>query len=200
MNIVKRKLWHDKALIIAFNSGDEEAFSHIFETYYNALCFFTKKITSSTSHAEDIVQDVLYKLWNKRSDFSDPVSVKAFLYISCKNASLNYLAKEKNKDTHQKELLRLYGDSEEPILKEIIYTESLREISTAMDGLPEQCGAVMKMLFQEGLKPQEVADQLGITVSTVYNQKSKGIYMLKQKLALDSFLLLALFLSDKIIN
>ncbi|MHA4895293.1 RNA polymerase sigma-70 factor [Pedobacter sp. PWIIR3] len=200
MDIVGRKIWDDTALIIAFKEGNREAFSHLFEKFYNALCFFTRNITADADHAEDIVQEVFFKLWHKHADFVDLPAIKAFLYISCKNASLNYLEKEKNKGSHQRELLRVYGETEDFVLNEIIYSESLREISIALDELPEQCAAVMKLLFQEGLKPQEVATELGITVSTVYNQKSKGISILKERLSLQSFALLAIMLSDKFVN
>ncbi|MES2830001.1 MAG: RNA polymerase sigma-70 factor [Bacteroidota bacterium] len=200
MDTVREKARDEHSIYIAFKTGDQQAFSFIFEKYYPALCFFTTRLTNGDVYAEDIVQDVFHKLWNKHNDFDNGEAIKAFLYISCRNASLNYLQKEKNKGGHEQELLRIGDHSEDFVLNQIIYSESLREINTAIDGLPEQCALVMRMLFQDGLKPQEVADQLNITVSTVYNQKARGIAALRERLSLRDFTVLLMVIADQFIN
>jgi len=191
----------DQELTALLQQGDERAFEQIFDHYYQALCFFSARLIIDKMAAEDIVQEVLYKLWHKHADFENLNAIKAFLYISTRNASLNYLDKEKRKDKHHELLMSSPEETDMPVLNEIIYAEGLREIAMALDSLPEQCSKIMKMIYQEGLKPQEIADALGITVSTVYNQKMRGIGMLRQKLSTGGFgILLLATLTDRLFN
>ncbi|MNI38402.1 RNA polymerase sigma factor [compost metagenome] len=76
----------------------------------------------------------------------------------------------------------------------MIYLETLREVHDAIETLPEQCRHVIYKLVVEDLSPQEVAISLGITTSTVYNQKKRGIELLRQRLRPDQFFCLLLLL------
>jgi len=195
------RTYTDQELTALLQKGDERAFEQIFDHYYQALCFFSARIIVDKIAAEDIVQEVLYKLWHKHADFETLNAIKAFLYISTRNASLNYLDKEKRKDKHHQLLMGLPEETDIPVLNEIIYAEGLREIAMALDNLPEQCGKIIKMIYQEGLKPQEIAKALGITVSTVYNQKMRGIGILREKLSVKGFgVLLLVTLTDRFFN
>jgi RNA polymerase sigma-70 factor (ECF subfamily) len=191
----------ESELITLLRNGDERAFGQVFDHYYTALCFFSARLITDKTAAEDIVQEILYKLWHKHADFESMQAIKAFLYISTRNASLNYLDKEKRKDRHHQKLMELPEEVTDPVLNDIIYTEALREIAMELDCLPDQCGKVIKMIYQDGLKPQEIADLLGITVSTVYNQKMRGIGILKGRLSAKGFgVLLMMILADRFLN
>jgi RNA polymerase sigma-70 factor (family 1) len=190
----------DEELITSFRMGDKIAFSSIFNKYYASLCFFTSNIIHNPDEAEDIVQDIFHKLWNKHSDFFTLNELKSFLYIGCRNSSFNYLKRNKAKDGQQQELLRLTDDADQSVLNRIVYVESLREIHTAIDTLPEQCKIVIKMLFNDGKSPQEVAEHLGVTVSTVYNQKMRGVAILRKVLSVKSFNLLLVLLAESLSN
>jgi len=76
----------------------------------------------------------------------------------------------------------------------MIYLETLRTIHDAIDTLPEQCKQVMRKLIVEDLSPQEAAISLGLTTSTIYNQKKRGIELLRLRLKPDRFFCLLLLL------
>lgn len=181
-------------LLLHFNSGNQQAFSHIFRQFYQPLCFFCNRLITDKDAAEEIVQDILFKVWDKKEDFSTLSSIKAFLYISTRNASMNFIDKEQRKLKRERELFEGMSELEEPIIREIIYTEVLNEIRTEINNLPEQCGKVIKMLYEEDMKPQEIAEELNIKVSTVYNQKMRGISILKTRLAGATFEMLMIYL------
>lgn len=60
----------------------------------------------------------------------------------------------------------------------------LLEISQAIAQLPEQCRRVMKMSYEQGMSGKEIADAMQITVSTVNNQKARGIILLRKMLSI----------------
>lgn len=180
-------------LLLRLNGGDQHAFELIFKKFYGALCFFSTRLISDQPAAEEIVQDILLKLWIKRSDFDQFNELKAFLYISTRNACLNFLDKE-NRKIKRIKAANIKEAIEPGIVNELIYTEVLREISSELDRLPEQCGKIIRMIFEEDLKPREIAEKLHITVSTVYNQKMRGLSILRKRLSEQGFKALIIIL------
>lgn len=170
--------------------GNTYAFDCIFNKFYGALCLFATRLTSDKFTAEEIVQDIFCKLWNKHSDFHSLNAIKAFLYISTRNASMNALKKQSRKMKHDQAFALFKEGSEEPFINEIIYIEALREISTEINALPDQCGKIIRMIFEDGLQPKEIADKLDIAISTVYNQKMRGLSILRKRLSDKGFAVL----------
>jgi RNA polymerase sigma-70 factor (ECF subfamily) len=69
------------------------------------------------------------------------------------------------------------GASRKILVKEL--EEKLRQ---AMNALPQQCRTIFQLSRFEGLKYQEIADQLGISIKTVENQMGKALKQLRVKL------------------
>lgn len=197
--IVDKSAFRDEEeLLLKFQDGDQQAFNNIFKHFYAALCFFATRLTSDKYAAEEIVQDILYKLWEKHQDFDSLTSIKAFLYISTRNACMNHIDKQQRKQKREMAAFTLnFDELDDPVIIQIIYTEVLNEIRTEINSLPEQCAKIIKMLFEDEMKPKEIANELHITVSTVYNQKMRGISILKKRLSGATFDLLMLYLVFK---
>ncbi|GEN71214.1 DNA-directed RNA polymerase sigma-70 factor [Chryseobacterium lathyri] len=172
-------------LALRFAEGDQYAFSEIFHKFQPALVFFANRLILSynLNDAEEIVQDIFVKLYDKRTSFKTMDSVKAFLYISAKNACLNRIEKEKVRLRRFDQYISSFDESEDNILKNIIYSELVREISAEIDLLPTKCKLIMKQLFEEDKNAKEIADDLEITVSTVKAQKARAISILKKRLS-----------------
>jgi RNA polymerase sigma-70 factor (family 1) len=132
--------------------------------------------------AEDIAGETLVKLWNRHRDFENMQNIKAFLYITTRNACLNMLKQMQRESLSKKQLAYLSVDKEGFILNEIIRMEVLAEIHREIDKLPAQCQRIFKMSYYEGKKNQEIAEILNISVHTVKNQKARAIQLLKVKL------------------
>jgi RNA polymerase sigma-70 factor (family 1) len=196
---VDKSIFRDEdELLLKLQNGDQQAFNIIFKHFYAALCFFASRLTSDKYAAEEIVQDIFYKLWEKHGDFNSITSIKAFLYISTRNACMNHIDKEQRKVKREMSAFSSnFEELDEPVITGIIYAEVLNEIRTEINSLPEQCAKIIKMLFEDEMKPQEIADELHITVSTVYNQKMRGISLLKKRLSGATFELLMIYLVFK---
>jgi RNA polymerase sigma-70 factor (ECF subfamily) len=169
-------------IIPAFNKGVPEALHTLVKEYYKPLCLFADRLIKDSAAAEDIVGETFVKLWNRKGDFETVSNIKAFLYITVRNASLNFLKQAKRESLSKKQLAYIAGGQEEFVLNEMIRSEVLREIMLEIERLPEQCGKVLKLGYIEGLKNQEIADLLHISVHTVKNQKARAIQLLKIKL------------------
>jgi RNA polymerase sigma-19 factor, ECF subfamily len=184
-------------IIDTLKKGGPDALQSLLKQFYNPLCLFAERLLADRAAAEDIVGESFIKLWNKRTDFETMQNIKAFMYITVRNACLNHLKQAKRESLNQKQLAYLTSEKEEFVLNEMIRAEVLKEIMREIDKLPEQCGKVLKLGYLEGLKNQEIADMLKISVHTVKNQKARAIQLLKIRLRdrdLMTFLLLCTLL------
>lgn len=189
----------DHELFALLKGKNMAAFDQVFEKFYRPLCFFATRIIQDKFDAQDIVQDVFVKFWQKENIPGEIHAVRAYLYVSVKNACFNHLEKNTVKFKHQQTLVNT--DIEEAtILNNIIQAEVLRQVFAAVDTLPEQCRKIIRMTFEDGKKAKEIACELGITISTVNNQKMRGLSLLKTRLSDEGLALGMLLLVPTVFN
>lgn len=167
-------------IIIEFRKGDPHAFSSFFHLYYRPLCYFAQQLVNSQQDGEDLVKDTFLKLWQKHTDFDTPQNIKAFLYITTRNACLNFLRHMQVKESSRKELMYIEASKgEELVLNQMIRAELMQEIYSEIEKLPERRRDVFKMAYLEGLKNEEIAVQMNIAIHTVKEHKGKALYSLR---------------------
>lgn len=150
---------------------DEPAYKEIFFTYYNLLLRFAYTFTNDRQSAEEIVSDVLMKVWEKRKDIMSILNLRLYLYISTKNASLNYLSKQKKIKILSLDSLNIDFPTTALNPEELMITaEMMRRINHAINSLPPRCKLVFKLVKEDRLPYKEVADILNISIKTIDNQ------------------------------
>lgn len=172
----------EDALLNKLREGNELAFDYFFHKFYPLVLLFAERIVRDRKLAEEVTQDVFFKVWENKHTFPAVSSLKAFLYVSARNASFNWVSKNHNRAKYQDTYALLEEQSEAPVLHEIIRSEVWAELAGAIESLPAQCRRVIHLLYNEEKKPREIAEELGVTVSTVNNQKARGIMLLKKML------------------
>lgn len=184
----------EQELIRLFQSGDDAGTASLYNKYYKGLVYFARQIVDHGGEAEDIVQDTMIRLFQKRGDFNNLPDIQAFLYVSVRNACFNYLKARDRHELSHKELLYLTPEGEEKADLETLKSRVLSEIFNEIDTLPEQCGRVFQLIYIHKLSTAAVAEKLGISPQTVLNQKSRAIKLLRYRLTEKGFLTLLLFL------
>ena len=116
-------------IINAFREGDSQAFDAFFRLHYRPLCYFAAQLMGDPSEAEDIVKDSFVKLWHKHTGFDSPHAIKAFLYVTTRNACINFLRRLKVKNTFSREFAYLEESRrDELVLNQLIRAEFMQEI------------------------------------------------------------------------
>jgi RNA polymerase sigma-70 factor (ECF subfamily) len=170
----------DTDLLSQFNHGDTEAFTAIYNNYYFTLYNFVRKFVPEREDAEDITADIFVKLWKMHAKFDSIQNIEAFLYITGRNACLNFLRHLQRQNEKQKELLHiLLQQPAEGALQEDLKTEVLKSIDKEIAKLPKSCGKVFKMAYLEGLSNGEIAEALQINNQSVRNHKQRAIKLLR---------------------
>lgn len=169
------------APILAFQQGEEDGFAWFFRTHYAALTLFAYKITGQKEAAEEIAGDAFLTAWQKRADFSHPAVLKSFLYTAVKFGSLNWLRQHRKEGLKARQLALLSDTAEQPVLYEMVSAEIHQQVFTAINQLPPKCRRIFQMLYIEGKDFQQIATELQLSVSTIHNQKARGIRLLREK-------------------
>lgn len=171
-------------------------FEYIFREYARSLYLYALSFLVSEVDAEDVVQEVFINFWKENTYQKVSVgAVKTYLFRSVKNNCLNRLYK---KDLQRDRLDLLSQDiAEEEFLR--LNDQLVQEIRQKIEQMSPQTRDIIKAVFFEELKYQEVADRMGISVNTVKTLLKKGMSRLREQYAsrIDLFLLFLFDLSSR---
>ena len=149
---------------------DEPAYKRIFFTFYQALVRFALTFVDNRETAEEIVSDVMIKIWENRKTLDTIDNLRVYLYISTKNTALNYLSRKKLTVVS---LDNLTIDFPSPALDPeqlMITAEMMRRINHAVNTLPPRCKLVFRLVKEDQLPYKDVAQILNISIKTIDNQ------------------------------
>jgi RNA polymerase sigma-70 factor (ECF subfamily) len=188
----------DTGLVHSLVTGDEAAFEKVFKTHFKALHAYAATITRDEAAAEEIVQNIFVKLWERSEGLTIAGSLTSYLYKAVYNESLNYLKHQKVKLAYRQHLSFTMNNATDHAAKEASLKELEQRLLAAMNELPEQCRTIFQLSRFEELRYREIADHLQISIKTVENQMGKALKLLRVKLA--DFLLVTILLSLSILK
>lgn len=161
----------------------DAAFEDLFKAHFKGLHAYAYTIVKNEVIAEEIVQSIFLKLWEKRSALTIHTSIKAFLYRSVYNESLNYHKHEKVKFSFQQHEVYTRGNELDDDSSNRVQLKELEvQLQRALNKLPEGCRTIFQMSRFEDLKYREIADHLNISIKTVENQMGKALRILRAEL------------------
>lgn len=164
------------------------AYQELFMIHYKALTLTAYRLLNDTNAAEDIVQDVFCKLWEKKEQLQLTTSLKSYLFQMVINQSLNYL--KKNKAQHNRETLysTYLNNEEDTTTNEINFKETGKRIEHAINNLPPACKVVFVLSRYEQFSYKQIASALNISVKAVENHMVKALKSLRNILSCLLFL------------
>ena len=158
-------------------------FEFLFRGHYSTLCAYANHFVKDVDTSEEIVQEVMFKLWINRERIVFGTSAKSYLFRAVRNSCLNLLkhmnVREEFRAARQAQIQELQRSKED----EMIVSELERKIREAVDSLPLERKKVFILSRYEGMTYAEIAAHLGISVKTVENQMSSALRTLRIELA-----------------
>ncbi len=154
--------------------------SHEFETHfkllYRPLCLFALRYLERIEDAEDVVQQAFADVWEKNSNGTTILLLKPYLYQAVRNRSLSLIS--------QTPALQSTDNIPEPADlsddEQICQAEQDARLWEAIDRLPTERKKIFLLAKRDGLKYQEIADRLQISIKTVENQMGKALKSLRE--------------------
>ncbi|MFC4097722.1 RNA polymerase sigma-70 factor [Euzebyella saccharophila] len=167
--------------------GNEDDFNTMYAFFKPKLFTITHSYIGNKEDAEEIVHDVLIKLWEKREKLRVTSNFTGYVYRMTRNACLDYLRSKKNRlskesTSDQQEHWLNYSALSDDASSQIIYQELQSVVERAIKHLPEKCKNVFVKSRMEGMAHKEISEQMEISPKTVENHISRALRELKQVL------------------
>lgn len=177
---IKTDLPELEAIARRVAAGDQQSFRSLFDMFAGRLTAFAHSILHSREAATEVVDDVLVSVWKNRDRLLRIENLRTYLYTATKNTALNYLSRKARQLTTEP-FDDLHVAIHEAVTPEqiMITGELFRKIQAAVEALPPRCKMVFKLVREDGLKYQEVADILNVSVNTVDAQMVIAVKKLK---------------------
>ncbi len=158
----------DAELVAALTQGNRQAFEIIYRKYARDLLNFARKNISIGEECEEIVQEVFVSLWTRHSDLKIQ-SLKAYLFSMVRYMTVKYFQRNairKRYAEHYRVFEAIYENLDESAFDE---NEMQTMIEQSLSGLPDRCGAAIRLRLYENLSNAEIADRMNINKKTVEN-------------------------------
>ncbi|HET6995606.1 MAG TPA: RNA polymerase sigma-70 factor [Chitinophagaceae bacterium] len=190
-------LHNERELLLRITQDDEKAFEIVVEHYWQRIYNVSLTFIKSTQAAEDIVQDVFLKLWEKRDRLSGVDNFGSWLFIMARNTIISSLRKKSPMIPVGELPVNEAQDSHsEP--DELLRIKQLQDLlAEGVKHLPDQQRRIYMLSRVDGLSHEEICNQLGLARSSVKNSLVKALNFLRQYLRENSdpqILLLAVLL------
>jgi RNA polymerase sigma-70 factor (family 1) len=156
---------NEAGLLLQVAEGDEKAFSSLYYKYHHRLGIYLCQLTSSRPFAEEILQDVFCKVWEKRDQLPAIENFQSWLFTISKNHALNCLRsvvrERMEKKLWEKDQVDLSG------LDQLTAEDRLQLIDKAISQLPPQQKKVFMLSRYKRLKYIEIAEELNLSKETI---------------------------------
>ncbi len=162
---------------VRIDMNDRRVFNAIIDEYYGPVLVFAMRIIGNGYIAEDMVQDAFACLWAHRGKVNDRIYARNYLYSVVRHSAADYFRTLKK----QNEGAGFHIPEPEDFSADFIRAETLRLLHEAVETLAPRTAQVMKLSL-DGMKQDEIAERMGITVATVKSLKADGIGKLKKLL------------------
>lgn len=172
----------DAKITELIKSGNLKAFETFFRSLYQPLCYYALKFVSSPDIAEEIVQDLFFTLWEKHEELSINTSLKSYMYAATHNRCLKYLDHRRIEMKYEEYVREHTGTYTEPLTDGSNLKDIQQIIDKTLSSLPEKCSRIFRMNRFEGLRYNDIAQKLSISVKTVEANMGKALKLLRKNL------------------
>lgn len=168
----------------------QQLFNELFREHEQKLYVFVVKVLRSDAQAKDIVQDVFLKLWTIREQLHEIENMDAFLYRLTENKVYDHLRAAATREKTRQELWQRIRNAGDTTPDPLEAKEYHRLIQQAIHQLPPQRKTIYLLSKQEGLKQQQIAQELQLSPHTVRNHLAEAFRSIRNyvKKNLPSFL------------
>jgi RNA polymerase sigma-70 factor (ECF subfamily) len=172
----------DTEIIRRIRQGDTGQFESLFRSSYVSLVRYAKTIIKDHDTAEEIVQDLFFRLWQDRSKIQIESSLNGYLFRAVHNRCLHWLDHNRVVGKHAQEMAHSETGKTESPAEIMQYNELQLRIAKILERLPERCGKIFCMNRFEGLKYTEIAKKLSVSVKTVEANMGRALKEFRKEL------------------
>ncbi len=171
----------DRDLLRRLATGDDAAYAAVFRTWYAPLVRFTDALLRQRDEAEEVAQEVMLELWQRRTGIDPDRPVQGWLFRAARNRALNVLRHRKVVEATAPTVTAL-ASAPSPADEGANAHEMQAALHEALATLPPRCREVFTLSRTHGLRNAEIAARLGVTVKAVEGQMARALRTMREHL------------------
>ena len=171
-----------KTLTRLLQQGDESAFVQVYHQHKQALFHFALRYLKDKALAEDALQEVFVKLWNRKDSLDSGLPLEGFLFTCMKHHVLNTIRSEETR-VRKAALAHMNNRTDTNFTEQdVAFLESKGLLEKGVQALSEGKKKIFRLSFEKGYSTREIAVQLNISEHTVRSQLSQSTQFLRKHL------------------
>lgn len=175
-------MYNEGELLKLVAAGDEHAYRELFHRHWDNVYSVALVLTKSVQLAEDMVQDIFLKIWQKREQFAAVERFEDYLFIMARNHIYTQLKKKTRDDQFRQQVQQYFDDGTNNAEVQLLTKETQLRINQAVEQLTPQQQLVYRMSRDQGLSHEEIAEKLNISRNTVRNHIVQSLKQIREHL------------------
>lgn len=169
--------------IVHLQTKHTDLFNRIYSQYYPSLVGFARSYLKEQDAAEDVVQDVLLKIWDRIDEIDEEKNVKSLLLTATRNQCVSFLRMKQIRSVQERidvetNIIAL----EYSTIKTIEFNDLYAQIDRILDSLPKDYKTIFLQNRFEGTSYSTLAEERGISIKTVEKRMSGILKIFRNKL------------------
>jgi len=170
----------DPELAQGIRESNKGAYQELFDRYAPRIYHFSVSYLKCRADAEELVQEVFLKIWEKRETLDHTKNFKAFIFKIAVNTIYDFIRK-KNMETAFADFARSnFEKTSDQTWHTVIFDEMTENLSRLISKLPEQQRNIFLLSKEEGLSNDKIAEKLNLSKRTVENHLYRAVTFLKE--------------------
>ena len=164
-------------------ADDPLTFRRLFDAHAEALRRYARRIVRSRETAEDLVQDVFFRLWRGRDKVEMGPDIRAYLYVATRSRALNHLKHEHSSARAQVLAFPPGASARAPDADRTLEMDDIsRAIEQVLASMPPRQREVAALRLGHQLSTTAIAERLGISPRTVEVHMARATKALREQL------------------
>ncbi len=170
----------EQELVILLSKNSPVAFQKLFDRFSQKIYRFSLSYLKSDVEAEEIVQEVFMKLWEKRTKLKSDKSFKSYLFTIAFNAIKKKFNQKMKNEKYKHDLFEWLNEEKPSLESRLDFETLLEKLDQLIEQLPEKRKAIFLQRKKEGKSIQDISTEMGISPKTVKNQITEAMNFLKE--------------------
>lgn len=163
--------------------GDKGSLFYFHEKYQSKIYRYTFTLVRNREVAEEITSDVFIKIWEIRARLDVNKGIDHLMFKITKDFCRDYLRKvARDAALRAAYIHQCLNDKGNDIENQLSFKDNLKIASHAIESLPPKCREVFELRYDKEMSLLQIAEELGITRSTVQKHLHKGTKYVKNYL------------------
>jgi RNA polymerase sigma-70 factor (ECF subfamily) len=173
----------DAQLLFLMGTGDEAAFTELYNRYWERLLFIAGIKLRDAALAEELVQDVFLDLWNRRETLDVKGELNAYLAVSMKYKVINAQARQRRTEAYIRSVSESGTAEDRSTENDLQFDELRHRLEALVRGLPDKCRITYRLSREDLLTHKEIAHRLNVTEKAVEANLARALKSIRKGLS-----------------